>query len=479
MHRYHADTSGRILRERRLLFATVGPRESGNAPAESEPLPQVESERRVEDLGEGATPTELQNLRREVERGSVPVISASQDISDQQDPQTPSGASSDTPPSNKDAQSESSEKNNEKGDFIKEIIRFVFEFMQSVTEGRLSLSDFAQRKSVERAARDIDQQIAQIDLALAGDGLTPDQIQILQNRRTELDEQAEILKAQSKTIQEEEQAQAAVQTQSQAPEAHSNNPSSAAMEFLARFLEMDNRGDLDAREVADVTALLVSEGEQGEIQAFFDGFNSALRSQAAERGGSLSDNDLRDIREFVRLINSALEARGNSTDRIQFQNGVLVLQKVQSTASAENPPSRRRQRRRGSSPERRRAERSTERVPTPRTEGARILMSLGINMRPEVQDNMVDGILRAGGRVDTGEIDDVVSRLTGDFSSAQSVIQALNTAIADFRVSDTEMQRAADALNNRLQGADFQIGTGPRINGQSVLVIERGPGIQR
>lgn len=354
----------------------------------------------------------------------------------------------------------------------------MFEFMQNVTEGRLSLSDFAQRKSVERAARDISQQIAQIDFALAGDGLTPEQIRVLQNRRTALDEQGEILKAQSKTIQEEEQAQAAVQTQPQAPEANSNNPSSAAMEFLARFLEMDNRGDLDAREVADITALLVSEGEQGEIQAFFDGFNSALRSQEAERGGSLSDNDLRDVREFVRLINSALEARFNSTDRIQFQNGVLVLQKIQSAASVENQPSRRRQRRR-SSPERRTAERPTERVPTSSTEGARILMSLGINMRPEVQDNMVDVVLRAGGRVDTGEIDDVVSQLTGDFSSAQSVIQALNTAIADFRVSDSEIQRAADSLNSRLQGADFRIGTGPRINGQSVLVIERGPGVQR
>ncbi|PIQ75922.1 hypothetical protein COU78_06000 [Candidatus Peregrinibacteria bacterium CG10_big_fil_rev_8_21_14_0_10_49_24] len=318
MHRHNADTSGRILREQRLLFATVGPRESGNAPAESEPLPQVESERRVGDLKEGATETELQNLRREVEQGSIPVISASQDIPNQQDLQTPSGASSDTPPSNKDAQSESSESAEKKDSFVKELIRFVFEFIQSVSEGRLSISDFTQKKGVQRAIQQLDQQVSQIEVALAGDGLTPDQIRVLQDRRTDLQEQRTQLDAQLKNMTSEEKQGS---QQSQQPAESNPSGSEISERDLRSMILGGNKETVSNEQFIQVMSIFLEHGDPAQIRFFENYCRENIMQFARSLRPPASNSEVRNaVRELCALVNDYMDSHSTSSNRLIERN---------------------------------------------------------------------------------------------------------------------------------------------------------------
>jgi hypothetical protein len=323
MHRFYRKPHARFSAENRLIHETIGSSESSETPIESEPSLEDESERRVDGIEDGTSPTELANLRREVSGGSIPLVPAPgnkpEDTPDQKDSDTDTASgeggragpgNADTPSSTGESTSESSEKV-EQESFLKELIKMVFELIKSVSEGGLNITDF----TLERRVKIIEKQIAQVDLALAGEGLTREQIRALQDRRSILETQKEQMEEQVRQNKREERVESQEDQVQETTEQQSVSPE----QTLQRLMQGIKQETISPEQFVEIVGTFIEIATPAQVRIFLEEFNRGLPNLIEDLNPPPSESAIREELEGIsRSVNAYLDSRPDSTTERLF-----------------------------------------------------------------------------------------------------------------------------------------------------------------
>lgn len=328
-----------------------------------------ESERRVEGIEDGTSPTELANLRREVAGGSIPTVPAAPgnkpaDTPDQKDEDEGNSSgpdAADTTTENQgESASESGESKEKQSSFFEEIIMMLTRIFNQLLSGELT--DSMELRGVNRQIRAIDIQIADIETALTTrQNISPQERTALVehqqslrasreeaiNRRDQLLAQRNTRNSRDNTNPDTPAGQQdgggrAGRPQGTAPDAPSGSPELQRLVQQAR--QALERGDaMPEGLMEDIANFVVLESTEGQREVFLQAIENQM--QALIRSGVPRKQVSIQAAGLVGMLNR-IARRENAPMRFRLTGDMLIVSlpvrtdgSVPGDQSPANPPS--------------------------------------------------------------------------------------------------------------------------------------------